>query len=64
MAEFNLHINDHQDAELISNVNESAFSGLLSDDVVLQWLMNLEDEDTATDLDESRRENQPRRLHA
>jgi hypothetical protein len=64
MAEFNLIINDNDDVELITSVDETAFNGLLSDEVVMQWLMDLESEDVAADLDDSRHQPAPRRLHA
>jgi hypothetical protein len=64
MAEFNLIINDNDDVELITSVDETAFNGLLSDEVVMQWLMDLESEDVAADLDDSRHQSEPRRLHA
>lgn len=64
MAEFNLIINDNDDVELITSVDESVFNGLLSDEVVMQWLMDLESEDVASDLDDNRHQPEPRRLHA
>jgi hypothetical protein len=64
MAEFNLIINENDDVELITSVDESVFNGLLSDEVVMQWLMDLESEDVASDLDDSRHQDEPRRLHA
>ena len=64
MAEFNVIINENDDVELITSVDESAFNGLLSDEVVMQWLMDLESEDAASDLDDSRHQPEPRRLHA
>jgi hypothetical protein len=64
MAEFNLIINDNDDVELITSVDETAFNGLLSDEVVMQWLMDLESEDVASDLDDARAQPEPRRLHA
>ena len=57
MADFNLIFTDDQDVELIASVDETAFNGMLSDEAVLEWLMDLEDEDSALDLDESRRES-------
>jgi hypothetical protein len=64
MAEFNLIINENDDVELITSVDETAFNGLLSDDVVMQWLMDLESEDVAADLEDNRHQPAPRRLHA
>lgn len=57
MADFNLIFTDDQDVELIASVDESAFNGMLSDEAVMEWLMDLEEEDSALDLDESRRES-------
>jgi len=57
MADFNLIFTDDQDVELIASVDETAFNGMLSDEAVMEWLMDLEDEDSALDLEESRREN-------
>jgi len=53
MADFNLIINDDHDADLIASVDDTAFNGLLSDEVVMQWLMDLEAEDSAADLTDS-----------
>lgn len=64
MADFNLIINDDHDADLIASVDESAFNGLLSDEVVMQWLMDLEAEDSASDLEDSRDLQTARQLHA
>ncbi|AKS43337.1 hypothetical protein [Wenzhouxiangella marina] len=64
MADFNLIINDNHDADLIASVDDSSFNGLLSDEVVMQWLMDLEAEDSAADLEESRDEMTARRLQA
>lgn len=64
MAEFNVIINENDDVELITSIDESAFKGLLSDELVMQWLMDLEAEDVAADLDDSRHQVEPRRLHA
>jgi hypothetical protein len=63
MADFNLIFTDDQDVELIASVDETAFNGMLSDEAVMEWLMDLEDEDTAIDLDESRRESHTITLH-
>ncbi len=56
MADFNLIFTDNQDVELIASVDETAFNGMLSDEAVMEWLMDLEEEDSALDLEESRHE--------
>ncbi len=63
MTEQFLMTRERQDHDLIGAVNHSAFNGLLSDEVVMQWLLDLEAEDLATDLDEARRQGFPRRLN-
>ncbi len=57
MADFNLIFSDDNNVELIASVDETAFNGMLSDEAVMEWLMELEDEDSAADLAESRRES-------
>lgn len=64
MAEFNLIINENEDVDLITSVDESAFNSMLSDEAVMQWLLDLESEDAASDLDDVRHQPEPRRLHA
>lgn len=63
MADFNLIFTDDQDVELIASVDETAFNGMLSDEAVMEWLMDLESEDSAIDLEESRREDSSVTLH-
>ncbi|MEN1728883.1 MAG: hypothetical protein AAGJ52_10640 [Pseudomonadota bacterium] len=53
MTDFNLIINENQDAELVATSEDSDFNSLLSDEVVMQWLMDLEAEDIATGLQDS-----------
>jgi hypothetical protein len=50
MAEFNL-VFDENDNEvaLIASVDASAFNGLLSDEVVMNWLMDLESQEAETE---------------
>ncbi len=62
MADFNLIINDDHDADLIASVDDTAFNGLLSDEVVMQWLMDLEAEDSAADLTDSAEPARARQL--
>jgi hypothetical protein len=67
MANLNLIVNESrpqdQEPELIVATDSNMINGLLSDQVVMQWLMDLEAEDSATDLEESR-QDMPLRLHA
>ncbi|MCC5865844.1 MAG: hypothetical protein JJU31_12040 [Wenzhouxiangella sp.] len=55
MANLNLIVSNERETELVTRVDHSAFNGLLSDEVVMQWLMELEAEDCASDLDDNRR---------
>ncbi len=58
MAEFNLIFDENDDeVDLIAAVDESAFTSLLSDEVVMNWLMELESQETEM-------ESEPRRAHA
>lgn len=63
MADFRENTNADSDGELIVAVDEGRFHNLAHDDVILDWLMNLEAEDSAADLDESRRERQTQYAH-
>ncbi|TVQ31810.1 MAG: hypothetical protein EA370_12695 [Wenzhouxiangella sp.] len=54
MAQLNLIVNNQPSSDLIVDVDHQAFNGLLSDEVVMQWLMELEAEDCAADLDDAR----------
>ncbi len=64
MADFNLIINEDEDMELVASVDDSAMEGMLSDEVVMQWLMDLEAEDSAADLQDQCQESAAVRLHA
>ncbi|MFU8831736.1 MAG: hypothetical protein ACNA7J_06215 [Wenzhouxiangella sp.] len=53
MAEFNLVFDENdEDGDLIASVDESAFNGLLSDEVVMQWLMDLESQESEASAEE------------
>ncbi|MGY6586845.1 MAG: hypothetical protein ACXIUB_01010 [Wenzhouxiangella sp.] len=61
MAEFNLILNDESDVDLVTAVHDTELDSLLSDEVVMQWLMELDSEpainDSALTLIEPRRMN-------
>ncbi len=54
MADLNLIVNNQPTGDLVVNVDQHSFNNLLSDEVVMQWLMELEAEDCAADLDDVR----------
>ena len=56
MADFNPNTNETSEADLIVTAEDSRYTSLLCDEVVMDWLMNLEAEDCAADLDERRRD--------
>jgi hypothetical protein len=44
MSDFNLVTNEDQDHLLLATTQDARLDSLLSDEVVMQWLMDLEDE--------------------
>jgi len=63
MADLNRVFDDEQDHALLEANEDANLDGLLSDQVVMQWLMDLEDCDDygAADNDEN---SSPKRMHA
>jgi hypothetical protein len=64
MADFNLIINENHDVDIVASSEDTNLDGLLSDDVVMQWLMDLEAEDLAADLEDGGKAEAARQLHA
>lgn len=62
MAEFNLILNDESDVDLVTAVHDTELDSLLSDEVVMQWLMELDAEPATNDAAVSFFE--PRRMNA
>ncbi len=54
MADLNLIVDNQPNQDLIVDVNQTSFNSLLSDEVVMQWLMELEAEDGSEGLDDAR----------
>jgi hypothetical protein len=63
MAEFKANRNDESHDDLIVTIDDGRFQNLACDEVILDWLMNLEAEDSAADLDDARREPASRYVH-
>ncbi len=53
MAQLNLIVDNQPCSDLVVNVNQAPMNSLLSDEVVMQWLMELEAEDCTADMDDS-----------
>lgn len=53
MAQLNLIVDNPPGSDLVVNINQAPMNSLLSDEVVMQWLMELEAEDCTTDMDEA-----------
>ncbi|MGY6631557.1 MAG: hypothetical protein ACXIUL_11165 [Wenzhouxiangella sp.] len=62
MAEFNLILNDDSDVDLVTAVHDTELDSLLSDEMVMQWLMELDAEPANSDATLSLIE--PRRMNA
>jgi hypothetical protein len=64
MADFNLIINENHDVDIVASSEDTNLDGLLSDEVVMQWLMDLEAEDLAADLADGGKAEAAKQLHA
>ncbi len=53
---------EDKDMEMLEAVESTNFNGLLSDEVVMDWLVSLEAEDAAADAAEARAERTVRLL--
>ncbi len=62
MAEFNLIHSDDSNVDLIATAHDTELDSLLSDEVVMQWLMELDAEPAINDPSVAQIE--PRRAHA
>lgn len=62
MAEFQLIINNNSDLDLVAAANDSKLDGLVSDQVVTEWLRGLEREASA--IESRQYVDMPRRLYA
>lgn len=64
MDNFDASFNDEQDQLLIATTEDVKVNSLLSDDVVMQWLMDLEAEGLDSEAPESDAEFSRKRMHA
>jgi len=63
MSDFNANFDEDQDQVLLATTEDANLNSLLSDEVVMQWLMDL-DEHSSTAAADTDSEFTVRRMHA